>query len=111
LELSSQLLFNPLYEIGKHYQETEQYEKAYHWLKKACVIPFPENQVLFLFKDVYEYRVWESLGIAAYYVGEYREAINACVKALKSSFCSPGDSERIRKNMQFSIDKLKEGND
>jgi len=100
----------PIYEIGKHYQETEQYEKAYKWLTKACVIPFPKDQVLFLFKDIYEYRVWDSMGITAYYVGEYKIAIDACVKALKSEFCYPGDAERIKNNMRFSINKLKEVN-
>ena len=97
----------PIYEIGKYYQETEQYEKAYKWLIKACAIPFPKNQVLFLFKDIYEYRVWDALGIAGYYVGEYKIAIDACIKALKSDFCSPGDAERIKNNMRFSLNKLK----
>ena len=97
----------PLYEIGKHYQETEQYEKAYKWLKKACVIPFPKEQVLFLLKDIYEYAVWDALGISAFYVGEYKESVDACIKALKSEFCL-GNAERIKNNMRYSINKMKE---
>lgn len=98
----------PLYEIGKHYQETEQYEKAYMWLKKASVIPFPNDQVLFIFKDIYEFRVWDCLGISAYYVGQYKEAVDCDLKALKSSFCTPHDAERIKNNMRCCIEKIKE---
>jgi len=96
----------PVYEIGKHYQENEKYETAYNWLKKASVIPFPENQILFIFKDIYEFRVWDSLGISAYYVGKYQESLDACIKALKSSYCGH-NAERIKGNMRFSINKLK----
>jgi len=96
----------PLYEIGKYYQENEKYKDAYKWLKEACKIPFPQNQILFIFKDIYEFRVWDSLGISAYYVGEYQESINACIKALKSSYCGH-NTERIKNNMRFSINKLK----
>ena len=97
----------PLYEIGKWYQERERYPEAFKWLKKASVIPFPSDQVLFLSKDIYEYRVWDALGIAAFYVGEYQEAVNACLKALKSSYCNPGDAERIKNNMKFSLERLR----
>lgn len=97
----------PLYEIGKYYQENEKYKEAYKWLKEACKIPFPQNQILFIFKDVYEFRVWDSLSVSAYHIGEYKESIAACIKALKSSYCG-GHSERIKNNMRFAINKLKE---
>lgn len=96
----------PVFEIGKYYQENEKYPEAYKWLTKASKIPFPSDQVLFLFKDIYEFRVWDALGIAAFYVGQYQEGINACIKALKSSFCTH-ERERIKDNMRFSLEKLK----
>jgi tetratricopeptide (TPR) repeat protein len=96
----------PVFEIGKYYQENENYPEAYKWLIKASKIPFPSDQVLFLFKDIYEFRVWDALGIAAYYIGQYQDGINACIKALKSSFCT-SERERIKDNMRFSLEKLK----
>jgi len=97
----------PIYEIGKHYQENEEYNLAYKWLKKASAIPFPHNQVLFIYKDIYDFRVWDALGISCYYIGKYKEGIDACIKALKSSFCSSHDTERIKNNMRFCLDKLR----
>lgn len=96
----------PVFEIGKYYQENEKYPEAYKWLIKASKIPFPSDQVLFLFKDIYEFRVWDALGIAAFYVGQYQNGIDACIKALKSSFCTH-EKERIKDNMRFSLEKLK----
>lgn len=96
----------PLFEIGKYYQENEKYPEAYKWLIKASKIPFPRNQVLFLFKDIYEFRVWDALGIAAFYIGQYQVAVDSCIKALKSSFCKQ-ETERIKNNMKFSLEKLR----
>ena len=56
---------------------------------------------------IFEYGIL--LGVCAYYVGNYKESIDACSRALKSKeFCSPSDAERIKNNMRMSIEKLKE---
>ena len=96
----------PVFEIGKYYQEKENYPEAYKWLIQASKIPFPSSQVLFLFKDIYEFRVWDALGIAAFYIGQYQVAVDSCIKALKSSFCN-SERDRIKTNMKFSLDKLR----
>lgn len=97
----------PLFAIARHYQLREEYPEAYGWLKKATKITFPSHMVLFLRKDIYEFEVWFVMGIVGFYMGEYQEAIDACEKALAATNFAEGKEERIRRNMQFSIDKLK----
>lgn len=95
----------PLYEIGKYYQYQKKYPEAYKWLKQASTIPFPTNQLLFIFKNIYEFNIWDSLSVVAFYLEKYQETIDACTKALKSPF-SKYHTERIQNNMKLSMKKL-----
>lgn len=66
----------PLYEIGKHYRETEQYRKAYNTLRIASKISFPKDQVLFLHQNVYDYEILKEMSICAYHLRRYQESFD-----------------------------------
>jgi len=96
----------PVYEIAKHYQDEEDYPSAMKWLKIAIKIPFPKDHVLFISEDVYTLHVWDSLGVTAFYLKEYKTGTDACMRALKSPACG-GHSERIKQNMKLNLNGLK----
>ena len=66
----------PLYEIAKHYREVGNYEKGYLFAKQASKIPFPKEQVLFLFKEVYDYKAMNEMMICAFGLKNYQESFD-----------------------------------
>ena len=98
----------PLYEIAKHYRIERNFEKGYKHAKIASTIPFPKDHVLFIFKDIYDYKVLDELSICAYYIGKHQENIDLCKRMLKEGLVPPHTLPRIQKNMEFSIKIIKE---
>jgi glycosyltransferase involved in cell wall biosynthesis len=101
----------PLYEIAKHYRIANQFEKGYKYAKLGSTIPFPKNQVLFLFKSVYDYQILDELAICASYIGKIQESISLCERILRENYLPPHEIPRIQKNMgisQIQLLKLKE---
>lgn len=96
----------PLYEIAKHYRLERNFEKGYKYAKLASTIPFPKDQVLFLFKSVYDYQVLDELSICAYYVGKHRENIDCCKRLIREGFIPKEQIARIKKNMEYSTKAL-----
>ena len=95
----------PLYEIGKHYRMKNQFQKGYNNLKIASTIPFPKNQVLFLFKNVYDYLIFDELSICAYYLEKYQESMELSKKIIN---VAPQEHlPRILKNLTFVENKIK----
>ncbi len=44
----------PLYHLTKHFRETSQHYKAYHYYQKGRFIPYPKDDVLFIEDQVYK---------------------------------------------------------
>ena len=64
----------PLYEIAKHYRLKNNFVKGYPYAKQASSIPFPDKQLLFLFKDVYDYQALYEYLVCSYYTKRYEES-------------------------------------
>jgi len=93
----------PLFEICKHYRIINDFEKGYKYGKLASIIPYPETQTLFLYKDVYEYKILDELSICAYYIGKFKEGKEICENLLKTNIIPFDQIERINKNLEFCI--------
>lgn len=61
----------PLVALGKIYREKQEFILAYHFLKSACELEFPKNNILFVSENDYVYERWQQLSVIAYYVGKY----------------------------------------
>jgi glycosyltransferase involved in cell wall biosynthesis len=90
----------PLYEICKHYRIEKNYKKAYNFGKQAAKIPFPNNQDLFLFKDVYDYQSLTEYLICSYHIEKYQESFDIGNTLLKKNI-----PETERKKIEFLRDK------
>ena len=99
----------PLYEIAKHYRTEGNYQKAYIFAKQASNIVFPKDQVLFLFKEVYDYKALEEYQNSAHHIQKYQESFNLGNYILTRNI---PESERRRiesmrdLNIEYIIDKF-----
>ena len=96
----------PLYEIAKYYQETDNFQLGYKYALKASKITFPIKDKLFIFKDVYDWKIHDVLSICAYYVGKYQEAFDAGKIILSSRSLPEYQTNRIKDNMNFCVPHL-----
>lgn len=92
----------PLYKIGLHYRLNNNFNQGYKYLKIASTIEFPKNQILFIFKDVYDYKILDELSICAYYLNKFDESITLCKSIINEGKIPQSEISRIYKNLSFS---------
>jgi len=98
----------PLYNIALHYRFANDFQNGYKWAKKASQIPFPNNCQLFVYKDMYDYKIADEVAINAYYLGKYHESYSISKKLLELNVVPGNELERINKNIEFCKQKLNE---
>ena len=97
-----------VYEIIKHCRENSLYNMGY-WLSKDLINkPYPNSDILFIDRDIYEYKLLDEVAICAYWVGLYRKSNDLCSKLLYDNKIPPHERERIQNNKNFAENKLRE---
>ncbi|WP_326498691.1 glycosyltransferase [Methylomicrobium sp. Wu6] len=96
----------PLHELAMYCRNQGWYAQAYLFAKTGSEIPFPSD-ILFVEKEIYHWRIFDEVAVAAYWTGRYQESRDACEKALQFPLAA-GHVERIQKNLQFALQKLAE---
>lgn len=71
----------PLVYIANHYWSCN-IPLCYLYARYACDAPYPQDDVLFVKKSIYDYTRFEILSRSAFYLGEYQVGLNATQKAL-----------------------------
>lgn len=79
----------PLMKIAQHYADAGEMPVSYLFNKRACKLPYPACDVLFVEDGLYDFDRYRLLGINAWYVGDYKNGEKAIKKALE---IKPGDS-------------------
>ena len=90
-----------LHELAKYFRLKGNYTKGYIYAELGRKIPFPRHRVLFLHKDIFDWRLLDESAINAYYLGRDDESIKYNQIILQHRF-----DERIISNMQFSIKNI-----
>ena len=102
----------PLYELARYFSFKKQFGKAYVFAKTGAHIPRP-NDALFVYQEVYDWRLLDELGVATYWTENYVKSKEYCLKILKKveeGLAVPEeDLARIKKNIAFCDSKLGEG--
>lgn len=90
-----------LYRLVKHFRETSQHYKGWHYLLKALAIP-DSTDSLFVEKDVYDYLLKYEQTVLQYYVSKDK------VEGLKNTveFLMNHDYGNVLSNMQFYVDPV-----
>jgi GR25 family glycosyltransferase involved in LPS biosynthesis/glycosyltransferase involved in cell wall biosynthesis len=90
-----------LVEISRHYRYTGEFNLGYHFAKLACEIPLPENDVLFVRADSYNWRRFDDRAICAFYLGKHQESFELCNQLLDGPFLPDSERTRILGNRDF----------
>lgn len=99
----------PLHELARYFRVRKMYGKAYLFAKAGVQTPRPSDS-LFLSQDVYDWRLLDELGVAAYWVGDYPAGKAACEQILQrveqGLELPESELRRVRENLQYSASKL-----
>ena len=95
-----------LHNLAEYLRLKNKFALAYCFAKTAASLPFPANDVLFVFQDVYDYRSLDEQGISAYYVGRFAEAAAIFEGILAEGKYPPAQRDRLVKNLDFSRAKI-----
>lgn len=96
----------PFYHIAKHYREYNDFKNGYMYAKKAAIIPFPKHDVLFIFKNVYDYKAKDEMARCAFALGKFHESYNISKNMLNSGTVETYDIDRIKTMMTISEKKV-----
>jgi tetratricopeptide (TPR) repeat protein len=73
----------PLIKIAQHYLSEGNHACAYIFAHRACEVPYPINDTLFVEKEAYDYTRHDILGQSAWYVNEFELGEKAVREALR----------------------------
>lgn len=89
----------PLVHIAQHYLEQDNMQLSYIFALRAAQVPYPQFDVLFVEKDLYEFQRYEILSRCAWYVKEYEVGEWAALMALKAR----PDMPHLQRNLNFYL--------
>jgi GR25 family glycosyltransferase involved in LPS biosynthesis/tetratricopeptide (TPR) repeat protein len=93
----------PLHEISRHYRMSEEFELGYMFAERACAIPFPEEDSLFVAADVYLWRARDEKAVCAHHAGRPEEAFEISTELLEGTALPDSERERVRGNRDLSV--------
>lgn len=100
-----------LHDLARYFRQKQQYGKAYVFARTGVEIERPDDG-LFVAQEVYDWRMLDELGVAAYWVGDYAAAKEACETVVWRSEhgleVPPDDLRRIRENLGHATAKLEQ---
>ena len=90
-----------LFELARYFRLKGNFTKGYLYAQMGSKIPFPAYRVLFLHKDVYDYRIKDEAAICAFYLGMHDQAVKLNQQALRYNY-----DDRYINNMKFSLKEI-----
>jgi len=88
----------PLYELARYCRINEKFNQGYMFAKQAYTIPYPEQDILFKQRKIYDYGIKDELGVCAYHTGRHRESFELCNELVNEKKIPETELERIEKN-------------
>lgn len=98
----------PLYHIARHYRLANDFKKCYEFAKIGIEIPFPQKCLLFMHKDIYDYKMADELSLGAYYMDNHCESLTIMEKMMRDGFVPESEMPRLMSNIAFNIKKINE---
>lgn len=90
----------PLIKIAQYYLYRDEMELAFLFAAQAAKMPYPEKDILFVEKYMYEFVRYDVLGRCAWHVGEFELGEWAVIQALKIK----PDAPHLQRNLSCYID-------
>jgi tetratricopeptide (TPR) repeat protein len=96
----------PLCELARICRVLERHELAYAYAQQGLALPYPDD-LLFVHRDVYEWRLLFELSIAAYWVGRPGEALEVSARLLAGGRMPAGIERTVIANREHSLRALR----
>jgi len=96
----------PLYEICRAYRAQDKPQLAYIYAKLALDIQYPQNDILFIAQDVYDWRMFDEFSAVAFYMNDFLTGYNVTKKILDDGKFPESERKRITENFQAYGQKL-----
>ncbi|MGW0389427.1 tetratricopeptide repeat-containing glycosyltransferase [Streptomyces sp. NPDC003042] len=93
-------------ELARRCRLGSRWPLAYLFARQAARIPFPDDDILFVEFDWYEWSALDELAVAAYWVGEYQESMDCCERLLEGGKLPDEHRDRVSANLEFARSKL-----
>ena len=90
-------------ELAWYLMERKQWEKAYQYARKAIGITYPTEEMLFMQRAPYEWKLKDALAIASYYVGKFEESKELNEQMLASGLLPIEERPRVESNLAFAV--------
>lgn len=98
----------PLYQLGIYYKNIKNYQEAYKYLRQSIEIQFPTNQILFLFKYMYDYGCKYELAIVTNRMLNYEESYEYCKQLLAQTNLPEYESHVIEHLQNINIKHIQD---
>ena len=99
----------PLYEISRGYRALDKPRLAYIYAKLGCDIQYPQNDILFIAQDVYDWKMLDEFGSTAFYAGDIQNGHKACSYLMnKLNVIPESEHNRIMQNKSSYEEQMKQ---
>jgi len=95
-----------LYELAKLYRQQGKNHAAYFVAEKALATSYPREDILFIYKNVYDYLIQQEISICGYYTGHRPEGFRATDFLLHKRGVTESVRQTAVRNMRFYVPKL-----
>jgi tetratricopeptide (TPR) repeat protein len=96
----------PLCDLARIHRESNAFHVAFLFASRAIALTRPDD-TLFVDDSVYEWRALDEYSIASYWVDDFAECARVAEALLNGGRLPEQHRERIEKNRQFALSKLK----
>jgi len=100
--------FEAPFAIIKACRERNKFHSGYAWAKTLINKPAPTEDSLFVNTAIDTWMLQDELSICSYYVGHYSESKDLCSSLLANKALPASEQDRVSKNLEFALDKLRE---
>ncbi|HIJ11459.1 TPA: glycosyltransferase [Candidatus Woesearchaeota archaeon] len=90
----------PLYHIARIYRLSGHPRLGYMFAKMAKDIPYPEQDILFIAKEVWDWQLDDEISANAFYVGQFEDGYNSTMKLLQENKFPESERQRIMTNLE-----------
>lgn len=99
--------FEPLYEIIFMYRSKDMFKEAFEYVDKALKVQYPSNDILFVSKDIYDYKLYDEVALTLYYCGKYNLARDLWHKIIEEKLYPNDVHDRMISNLNFAKANIK----
>ena len=90
----------PLYQLARIHRQNGNQRLGYLFAQQAVKIPFPEQDILFLSHDIYEWMALDELASCAWHAGDMMMGLEASNRLLEGKKFPKDQEERIVNNFR-----------